>query len=832
LTRVFDVDETPTDRPDKTEVRSMEALQLMKSFGLGPTGIVHIGANYGQEYEEYLASAADIVVYVEPIASIFATLKARVERTPGHHAVKAVCSDRSGETIRFNVASNHGASSSMLGLGNHGKIHPEITYVAQEEMTTTTVDELLAEEFAGKRFDLMVIDVQGAELKVLEGALETLARIDAVYTEISEAPLYEGGCTWHEIDALLTSLGFAMKYMGIGRATYGNAFFLRKSVCSFWNERKLPGRTGIDIARGKPTTQSSVWGGLRPRYARAALDRMPNGSFGFHTGLDSSPWWQVDLESEMVLDEVVVFNRLDAARSRAYSFVLKLGTEDGEFREVHAQNNVPFGGIDGRPARIKLHGATARYIRIELPHEGYLHLDAVEVYALEDDDRGCAPDAPEQFVDIALQPTTDDTSATSISDQDSYRAFCKLAAKNDIVFEAFRRHPRYGLVEGMDFDSARDYIEFAKSRYPELLAANLNEFRRSDDIGGPIRYYFDEFGAFASSTTRYIKIALEMSEMFGSLDGMRIAEIGAGYGGQCRALSVLHENIESYTIFDLPEPLALAGRYLAKFAVPPLSLMDIFKAEATDYDLVISNYAFSEIEKSVQDFYLEKVISKAPRGYMIYNSEAFVHARPGFSYSSADIEKRLPSALVTPVVDMPRADQIYRNTLIYWDVSGAVREPLAPPRIDIARGKPASQSSLSPWSHRDDAQGAVNGMPSGSFSFHTGFDKNPWWQVDLESPAALHEIVVFNRLDASRDRAYSFVLKLGNEAGEFRDVHAQKGIPFGGIDGKPARIELDGAPARYVRIELPHEGFLHLDAVEVYTHPRARNGRSAGHEPR
>lgn len=358
----------------------MEALQLMKSFGLGPTGIVHIGANYGQEYEDYRASGAETVVYVEPIAAIFAALKARVERAPGHHAVKAVCSDRAGQTIRFNVASNSGASSSMLGLGNHGKIHPEITYVAQEEMTTTTVDELLAQEFAGKRFDLMVIDVQGAELMVLEGAKETLATIDAVYAEISEAPLYDGGCTWHEIDAFLTALGFSMKYMTIGRKTYGNAFFLRKSVCSFWSERAPIGRPGVDIARGKPASQSSLSRWSRPGDAQGAVNGAPNGSFGFHTGLDQHPWWQVDLESDVALDEVIVFNRLDAGRSRAYSFVLKLASEGGEFREVHAQGGIPFGGIDGRPARIKLDGAVARYVRIELPHEGYLHLDEVEVY--------------------------------------------------------------------------------------------------------------------------------------------------------------------------------------------------------------------------------------------------------------------------------------------------------------------------------------------------------------------------------------------------------------------------------------------------------------------
>ncbi len=146
-------------------------------------------------------------------------------------------------------------------------------------------------------------------------------------------------------------------------------------------------------------------------------------------------------------------------------------------------------------------------------------------------------------------------------------------------------------------------------------------------------------------------------------------------------------------------------------------------------------------------------------------------------------------------------------------------EPIERPGVDIARGKPATQSSLSQWSKPNDAQGAVNGTPTGFFGFCTRLESNPWWQVDLETNVALDEVLVFNRLDCERARAYSFVLKLGLESGEFHQVHAQGGVPFGGIDGMPARIKLDGAVARYVRIELPHEGYLHLDAVEVYARP-------------
>jgi FkbM family methyltransferase len=359
----------------------VEALQLLSSFGMSPTGIIHVGANYGQEFEAYRDSGAETVVYVEPIPSIFAALKAKIGQAKGHFAVKAVCSARAGEKIQFNVASNSGESSSILALGNHSKIHPGITYVEQEEMTTTTVDNIVSEYLNGKPLNLLVLDVQGAELLVLRGAEETLKKVDAVYTEISEQPLYEGGCTWPEINSFLSSFNFCLKHLSIGRSSYGDAFYLKNSAFLFFLHPRPVERPGINIAIHKPAIQSTLSEFSRPNDAQGAVNGIPNGSYGFHTSDERKPWWQVDLEASFSLEEVIIFNRLDAAKSRAYFFVLKLGSEDGDFREVYDQNGIPFGGIDGNPARIKLNGAVARYVRIELPHGGFLHLDEVEVYS-------------------------------------------------------------------------------------------------------------------------------------------------------------------------------------------------------------------------------------------------------------------------------------------------------------------------------------------------------------------------------------------------------------------------------------------------------------------
>ena len=75
-----------------------------------------------------------------------------------------------------------------------------------------------------------------------------------------------------------------------------------------------------------------------------------------------------------------------------------------------------------------------------------------------------------------------------------------------------------------------------------------------------------------------------------------------------------------YTIIDLDEPAALAKKYLSKHninvKVLPINKINDHKEE---YDLVISNYAYSEIGKKLQIEYYNNIIKKCKHGYFILN---------------------------------------------------------------------------------------------------------------------------------------------------------------------------------------------------------------------
>lgn len=87
--------------------------------------------------------------------------------------------------------------------------------------------------------------------------------------------------------------------------------------------------------------------------------------------------------------------------------------------------------------------------------------------------------------------------------------------------------------------------------------------------------------------------------------------------------------------------------------------------------------------------------------------------------------------------------------------TGGTGDGTVDPGGNLARGRPASQSSTSQWSHAEDPQGAVDGAITGGFGFHTNAEANSWWQVDLGTFLPVGEVRVFNRLDCCGERALS-----------------------------------------------------------------------------
>ena len=110
-----------------------------------------------------------------------------------------------------------------------------------------------------------------------------------------------------------------------------------------------------------------------------------------------------------------------------------------------------------------------------------------------------------------------------------------------------------------------------------------------------------------------------MKNLFGDITGKKIIEIGAGYGGQCLVLNKLFTPSE-YTIVDLDESSDLSKKYLKINDINPrvIKISEIDDINE-NFDIVISNYAYSELNKDLQDLYYDKIIKRSKNGYLTYN---------------------------------------------------------------------------------------------------------------------------------------------------------------------------------------------------------------------
>jgi hypothetical protein len=140
---------------------------------------------------------------------------------------------------------------------------------------------------------------------------------------------------------------------------------------------------------------------------------------------------------------------------------------------------------------------------------------------------------------------------------------------------------------------------------------------------------------------------------------------------------------------------------------------------------------------------------------------------------------------------------------------------------NVALKKPATLSSVSQWSrsqiHAEEAAGGNDGNIQGGNGFHTAFEENPWWAVDLLKQVHIHKIILYNRLDL-KERCVKVLLSCSDDNQDWRVMAAKlDDAVFGGADGNPLVVVFDTPmTARYVKVTMLGEGFLHLDEIEVY----------------
>lgn len=172
------------------------------------SGVVHVGANIGQERELYRAHGLN-VLWVEPIPEVFAQLTTNISGFEKQRALQALVTDVDDQQYEFHIANNSGASSSILNFKQHRDIWPGVEYTATVSLRSVTLATLLnREQIDAGQYNALIMDTQGSELLVLRGSLPVLTTFDFIKTEVPDFESYEGCCQLSDIDAFMTEHGY------------------------------------------------------------------------------------------------------------------------------------------------------------------------------------------------------------------------------------------------------------------------------------------------------------------------------------------------------------------------------------------------------------------------------------------------------------------------------------------------------------------------------------------------------------------------------------------------------------------------------------------------
>lgn len=172
------------------------------------SGVIHVGANVGQE--RYLYESFGLrVLWIEPIPAIFKTLQENISDFRKQRAVQALVTDRDDERYQFHLSNNDGESSSILDLKQHKDIWPEVNYIGTIPLASTTLTTLLQrEQIDPSHYQALIMDTQGSELLVLQGAVPLLQHFEYIKTEVPDFESYAGCCQLADIEAFMTRHGF------------------------------------------------------------------------------------------------------------------------------------------------------------------------------------------------------------------------------------------------------------------------------------------------------------------------------------------------------------------------------------------------------------------------------------------------------------------------------------------------------------------------------------------------------------------------------------------------------------------------------------------------
>lgn len=169
--------------------------------------ILDCGANVGQMAESFRNLYPNAKIFsFEPVTSVFKKLAAKCNAI-GVEPIKAAVGDHDGKDW-INLTSSDEANS-MLGFEPGNPCERWTKVVGREEIDVCTLDRWCeTNNIKPAQVDLVKLDIQGGEIKALQGAEKLLKEASAVYLEVSFVPMYKESPLFADVEDFLTQRGY------------------------------------------------------------------------------------------------------------------------------------------------------------------------------------------------------------------------------------------------------------------------------------------------------------------------------------------------------------------------------------------------------------------------------------------------------------------------------------------------------------------------------------------------------------------------------------------------------------------------------------------------
>jgi FkbM family methyltransferase len=209
----------------------LDFAQLVEKYDMHVTGIIQVGAHWGQEYPVYAKLGIEDCVLIEPCKAAYQVLQATYGKDPRIKLFNCACGAADGHAEMYTSKNNNGQSNSLLKPKKHLDHYPTIQFTEREEVAVRQLDGL---PIHPERYNTLVMDVQGAELLVLQGAAQILRHIEYIYTEINSQELYENNVMVEELDDFLADFDRVAVYW-VRQQGWGDALYIRRTNAYFKN---------------------------------------------------------------------------------------------------------------------------------------------------------------------------------------------------------------------------------------------------------------------------------------------------------------------------------------------------------------------------------------------------------------------------------------------------------------------------------------------------------------------------------------------------------------------------------------------------------------------